>query len=490
MGLLESLDQTFGGPETQTQYALLRQQQIKAQAMADEQAKQRAAGTAQARLLGTMDPATGATLQAPPPPSQGNLVAPSYPLMGGQSTAPIVQQPLLGPADMNGQRGLLGGGPQDMRQSLMNQANPDLAMQRMQMAPALSGMSPEQRSAFMIDPGKAADAFSKAAFPELTPQQKVAAAVAKMDPNDPSRAALQGWLDKEGYIREKDPLVIADMKAGITEKEASARKNNLSADLLDATKLSDDTLERGYQQIRAGQKFQDAFPNMGRGTQGAAQMTAVQNYISKRMIADNLPPSVIAAANVNLRAQAAAAKQAAERGGKVDMAAYELENFIPQAEEAIQKLDNKAFVPWNKIANLGAEQINDPDLASLKTALQGVKGAYASIITRGGTPTVDAEKRGDDLLNTAQNYKSFSAVAKQMMNEAKAVKGSSAQVQADIQNRIGGGPVAPVSPIAPATNTPNAPASLPSGMVKQVGTYKGKPVYEDAQGNRHVETGP
>jgi hypothetical protein len=209
MGLLESLDQTFGGPETQAQYALLRQQQIKAQAMADEQAKQRAAGTAQARLLGTMDPATGATLQAPRPRPRETSLPRATHLWAANPPRPLSSNRYLGPADMNGQRGLLSGGPQDMRQSLMNQADPDTAMARAQMQsnPLFSGLPQDQRAAAMFAPKEFGAQLAKSAVPDPPPDvlaiRSAQAIVDKLGPNNP---AAQPYLD---LIKQKSGALAA-----------------------------------------------------------------------------------------------------------------------------------------------------------------------------------------------------------------------------------------------------------------------------------------
>jgi hypothetical protein len=288
---------------------------------------------------------------------------------------------------------------------------------------------------------------------------------AGIDPKSPKGLEfLAAKRAKDTYISDNNALNIEEKKAGIAEKNASAAKTAAQTEMLKSTGLDEDTMERVYQGTKTGQALNQLIPNLGRGQQGANQIIALQNYITRRMSEDGFTEAQKAAARVNLNAQGAAAKRAAERGAGVDMGAYELDAFADQVTDALKGMNEGSFVPWNKLSNMADSQISDPKLAAYKTALQGLKGAYSTVISRGGVPTVEAQHKADDLINAATGPSAVAAIIKQMKNEATAVHGSSSAVQDDIQRRVSGnvpGQGGASSPAAGGGAAPLPPAAQP-----------------------------
>lgn len=196
--------------------------------MAQQQAMGRQ--SAQAKLIpGLPDPTTNDKWQPPiSVPSNisnyaqtgdvfnpGNFFDPSSQIVQQPGRA----QPLMG--QQGPQPGGLLGGPEQFKQyqqSLLNQANPDQAMQRMQMAPALEGMSPEQKNAFMIDPTKAADAYTKTAFPAVPDKlQLLKGLQAKIDQFGPGTPEAKPYED-----------ALASENIAVTNAAESARSHKVT----------------------------------------------------------------------------------------------------------------------------------------------------------------------------------------------------------------------------------------------------------------------
>lgn len=308
-----------------------------------------------------------------------------------------------------------------------------------------------------------------------TEQQKLLDAYNAIPDGDPRRAQMLPFIQKLQGI-ETDKNKIAETQASTAEKTAQTGLANQRKDLLSNSGFDDDTLENIYKTYATTGDLAKAIGPMPRGANAQTVISTVRNYITKRMNDDDLSPSEIAARKINLGAQAAAQTTAAKRGANVDMGAIELDTFADQALNALNDVNNGNFKPWNQIANLTADQISDPALAAYKTALQGVKGAYASVISRGGVPSVDAMHKADELLSSAQGPGAVKAIIAQMKNEASGVKSSSTQVQNNINARAAGKEPAPnqgaMPPVAPpiGQRRPNTVYMTPKGPLNWTGT--------------------
>lgn len=464
MGILDDLSDTFTtqrSKEAQLAYALSK---AKARALLGQQ-------SAQSGLLGGPDPNSAVpdvnwSAMPQTAPTAAQVQQPD----GSFVRAPNTQAGLLGanaPADQVTPGGLLGYTPDDnaaQRRGLLSQAMPEqfLSAQTNQaiMGPriaALPGVTEGQRAAMLLDPKAGIDAYAKQQFPMASDDQKLADAIAALPEGDPRRAVLQGIADKKAFIPEKDPNKIAEMHATAIKNEAEAALAKQRGELLKTSGYDDDTLERIYQTYKTTGDLQKSIGPLPRGANAQPMMNAIQNYVTKRMTADKITPAQQAAAKVNLAAMAGAAKKAGERGANADMTAYELESFADQAEEALAQVGNSGFKPWNSIKNFTESQLSDPKLAALKTALQGVQGAYAGVKSRTGATTVEGMREADALLGAAQGPDALKAVFAQMKKEAAGVKASSSQVQNDILDRINPGGGANPAPAARAPAAPKIP---------------------------------
>ncbi len=184
------------------------------------------------------------------------------------------------------------------------------------------------------------------------------------------------------------------------------------------------------------------------------------------MTADGASQGDVAAAQVNLKAQGSAARKAAERGANVDMGAYELDAFGDQVLDAAKSVGNAKFVPWNVLANTANENISDPNLARYKASINGAIGAYAQVLARNGTPTVEGLRIGQETLNKQQSYAAVAATIKQWQLEAKTIRASSGAVQQNIHNSISGGSTESPTPLVSsgaATQAVKTPGQLAPG---------------------------
>lgn len=81
---------------------------------------------------------------------------------------------------------------------------------------------------------------------------------------------------------------------------------------------------------------------------------------------------------------------AAGIAGKVEVAANEIEQFIPLVEDASSKVSRGNFMPINKLLQTGEAQLSDPNLRALKIRINSLLNAYDMLASRGG---IDKDKR-------------------------------------------------------------------------------------------------
>lgn len=456
MSFLSSLSDYMTGPirRQADQEAMLRQAAIE---------RMRSVQSAQAKLIpGLKDPTTNDTWQPPisVPANFSNYAKTGDIFNPGNffdDSPQIVQQPgrtqpLMGqPGPQPG--GLLGGPEQfkQYQQSLLNQANPDQAMQRMQMAPALEGMSPEQRNAFMIDPTKAADAYTKTAFPEMTPEQKISDAVAKMSPGDPRRANLQAYLDKAGYIREKDPLVIAQMKAqtaadnaGVGEKLANTEVAKARAKALSENSISDESIAFRANLALAGDEA-GAFFGLPTGVYGSGARAKITDAWEKLATERGVTGSEMSRIKMQRSAANAALQQVSKRAGIADYNANEMTPLAKQLEDASKDVERVGWTDLNDLSNFAKSHTSNPEYGKLDVAVQGFKTAFAQALARNGVPTDMGRAKADKLFSGARNHIDLMARVAQAQKEAGAVVEAGETTKSQILNSApGGSPAKPV----------------------------------------------
>lgn len=110
---------------------------------------------------------------------------------------------------------------------------------------------------------------------------------------------------------------------------------------------------------------------------------------------------------------------AAGIAGKVEVAANEIDQFIPLVEDASSKVSRGNFMPINKLLQTGEAQLSDPNLRALKIRINSLLNAYDMLASRGGT---DKDKREEvrNLLLSADSVPVLEAGLKSFKLESDA----------------------------------------------------------------------
>lgn len=101
---------------------------------------------------------------------------------------------------------------------------------------------------------------------------------------------------------------------------------------------------------------------------------------------------MIKTGQIELAAQKKETGVAAGIAGKVEVAANEIDQFIPLVEDASSKVQRDKFVPVNRLLQMSEAQLSDPNLRALKIRINSLLNAYDLLAARGGTDVAKREE--------------------------------------------------------------------------------------------------
>lgn len=157
------------------------------------------------------------------------------------------------------------------------------------------------------------------------------------------------------------------------------------------------------------------------------QLATINGLLDKH---PDLSPDDIArlvkSGKINLTAATKEASVAAGIVGKTSVGENELINFAPLALKASQNVPRGSFMPFNKLQQIGLENISDPNLKELYGRTNAILNAYDVVAARGGT---DADKRAENRKNlqSADSPAAYQRAIETMISEAKLAKQSGRQ---------------------------------------------------------------
>lgn len=166
--------------------------------------------------------------------------------------------------------------------------------------------------------------------------------------------------------------------------------------------------------VAAGDKT--ALQNIGRGAQGAANLTAVNNALAEL----NLDPKAVMKGRETVAAAGAGMRSAAQRAAKIDAAAIEVDKFADNALTSLAKVTRGNLVPLNSILSKAKLGTGSAEEAEFATYVQSLVGAYASVIGR-GTPTVHSQEEAAKIIRKDYSPEQFRAMVAALKIEARAV---------------------------------------------------------------------
>ena len=201
--------------------------------------------------------------------------------------------------------------------------------------------------------------------------------------------------------------------------------------------FSPDAVRIMAEQYLSGDK--SVLSNLGRGASGQHDRVAIRNEIYRQAKERGWDGSQIANAMAEFAGQTAGERTLGTRSAQAGMAVNELLPMIDQAHTAMTQVSRSGFLPWGKVQQLWQANTNDPNLRRAHAAVEAVVNTWARAINPSGQGTDSDKRRGEDMLSTAFDQKSFDAVLDQMKQEALAAKGSPAATKQEMRDTFSGG---------------------------------------------------
>ncbi len=200
--------------------------------------------------------------------------------------------------------------------------------------------------------------------------------------------------------------------------------------------LPPETVNLMAQQYLAGDT--SVMQNLGRGAQGAKNIIAIRNEITKQITGQGKGGADLAAANAQFMGTKAGQRTAGTRIANVEMAANEAESLIPLAQEASSQVARSGLLPFGKVQVMFDNQTNDPNLRQFAAANNALVNVYARAISPSGVPTVADKEHAREMIGTAIDHKSYMAVTQQMQKEITAARSAPKAVRKAFNDEVTG----------------------------------------------------
>lgn len=182
--------------------------------------------------------------------------------------------------------------------------------------------------------------------------------------------------------------------------------------------MDDATLNFMADQVLAGDK--SPFTNMGRGSQGARNLVALRERVNEKAEAAGLTGTDLAKIDAQFMGTQAEARTLGNQAGRVTSSSLEANKLADQALAASAKVPRNKFRFVNGPNQTVQAQSNDPDLARLVVAVNGLINTYARAINPTGQPRVSDKEHAREMLSTVQDQEAFAAAVGQMKIEIQA----------------------------------------------------------------------
>lgn len=185
--------------------------------------------------------------------------------------------------------------------------------------------------------------------------------------------------------------------------------------------LTEDAIENAAQRELQGD--QSWRIGLGRGAQGAENITSVQNRAAEILKQRGGTPQDIVNNLAKFGGQKAGARTAGQMAAKLDI----LGNTVASAADYALKLSSEFprgnFVPLTKLTQMGQAAMSNPQLAAFSASVNTLVNEYARAIG-GGQGTDTSREHAREMLNEAQSPEAFASVVNVLKREVSLAHGA------------------------------------------------------------------
>lgn len=177
---------------------------------------------------------------------------------------------------------------------------------------------------------------------------------------------------------------------------------------------------------------------LGRGKQGAADVAAVRNRVWEKADAAGISGTDLANIDAEFHGQKAGESYLGRRGAQLSQAGAALDLLIGQSKEVYSTLPRGEFLPFNRLQKVVATETASPEQAAAFAADTAVINQWAKAINPTGQLTVEASRRGAEMLSNVTSHEAHDRVLDQMRKEIGAERASLPSARSDVRRNPGG----------------------------------------------------
>ena len=187
------------------------------------------------------------------------------------------------------------------------------------------------------------------------------------------------------------------------------------------------------EQYLAGDK--SVFQNLGRGAQGAANVVALRQRVTRVAKEAGMSPDQVALAQAEFTGMGAAQRSLGTRSANFGLAEKEAYAMADLVTEASSKVPRTQFRSINKVIMAYENNTGDPQARQFGAALNSFINAYARAVSPIGTPTVSDKDHARSMLSTADSHEALTAIMGQLKREMDAAGAAPGAVQKQMRER-------------------------------------------------------
>jgi hypothetical protein len=259
----------------------------------------------------------------------------------------------------------------------------------------------------------------------------------------------------EGYRATKDgsyePIPGGPADPEMIRKATEAKRSN--------SPMADETADFLAERVLSGDTR--ALIGLGRGAQGAENLTKIQGLVAAKAKERGLDPTDILAKAAEQSGVTASQRTFGTQTARMAINATEAQGAIELGRTASAAVPRTKWVPVNKAIQAYQAGTSDPALAKFGAANLAIVNTYARAISPTGVPTVHDKEHAEKLLSTATSQEAYSAVLDQMNEEIKIAHSAAPKAKKELED-IRKGRTSEPAPAAAAA-IPAAPKGIPAG---------------------------
>lgn len=201
-------------------------------------------------------------------------------------------------------------------------------------------------------------------------------------------------------------------------RAAANTKGRVDATNATGSSLTPEAIDFNAKRLLNGEKPRDVLANFGRGTQGAADLRAVQNKYVELAVQAGVAPEDMAGKVQELAAEGRTRLELGAREGKIAPRVQEAQDFAKLALKASDEVPRGNWTDATKAIQYVDAHLSEPKLAAFNAANISLINAYAAAIG-GGTVHVHDQEVGQKMLSTPTGHEGYKAAVDQIIRETQ-----------------------------------------------------------------------